>query len=104
MVCPSCEEGVRKAEEAREKLLAANRENRKEEAAKASASEEAVALNKSRAVAYLTSQRLAVSDDGDRLVLEGGAASLLSPFSGAADCRATNPVVLDRIKRLVQDM
>lgn len=60
--------------------------------------------NKGRLLEALTSRRIAVSDEGDRIVVEGGAATVRAPFASPADCRSSNTVVLERIRRLMEEM
>ena len=43
--------------------------------------------NKGRLFEALTSRRIAVSDEGHRIVVEGGAATVRAPFASPADCR-----------------
>ena len=44
--------------------------------------------NKVRLLEALTARRIAVSDEGDRIVVEGGAATVRAPFATPADCRS----------------
>ena len=43
--------------------------------------------NKVRLLEALTARRIAVSDEGDRIVVEGGAATVRAPFASPKDCR-----------------
>ena len=60
--------------------------------------------NKERLLEALRARRIAVRDEGERIVVEGGAATVRAPFASPADCRSSNTVVLERIRRLMQDM
>jgi hypothetical protein len=60
--------------------------------------------NKARAVEFFAKHRISVADEGDRLVLEGGVATLENPFASPVDCKSTNAVVLGRIRRLLSEI
>ena len=70
----------------------------------AATSDQVAAGNKARLLEALSARRIAVTDEGERVVVEGGAATVRAPFASAADCRSSNTVVLERIRRLMQEM
>ena len=67
-------------------------------------SDQVAAGNKERLLEALSARRIAVTDEGERVVIEGGAATVRAPFASAADCRSSNTVVLERIRRLMEEM
>ena len=67
-------------------------------------SEQVAAGNKERLLEVLSARRVAVTDEGERVVIEGGAATVRAPFASAADCRSSNTVVLERIRRIMEEM
>jgi hypothetical protein len=60
--------------------------------------------NRRRVSEFLVRSHFSVTDDGGRILVEGGVASIESPFASPDDCKSTNAVVLDRIRKLMAEM
>ena len=89
VVKPPSEESLSLVERVFQRASSSNRASESEQDAVTSSDQLATAQeSKERLLEALTARRIGASDEGDKIVVEGGVATVRAPFASPADCRS----------------